>query len=538
MGYLNREWAFNFIFYFCGGTPPANALLITDHTPRLNIDLSLFSVDVCYCFPESLKDELTARAKDNIIFFGSNTFPSLNQKFQLVIIDLEHTFHKLLLHGIIDNLEDNGILVLFDWSRKTSTRIFKSFWNLGLNSHRETLIENHIYDLGGLSLRLNWYFFVVPGLDKPRKLVRRAFRSIIPAESKSNIKRILSKMGLFYLQKHQRIIIGKLNDSKPAATFLEQLLERIHTQLPIQHNLIGRKSIRQFSISGTKILILDAVIGNGEYIIRFPLDRTAADRIHRQVELVRFLNSSNTELVPKAIAYDNEAPLKYYVEEKIQGGTTIRSLNKKNNNSIVPLYDEMLRNIVRIHAQFGEQVTIDNNAFKMYFFPPIDTILENTRGNAEAGRVFNFIKKELFIRLNNQIMLRSICHGDLKIENGIFDSQNRLKGIFDWDMGEREGLTLADLSCLLATSIRKQYYASVSLANFMRNFKTVPDEFIPSYRYYFEVTQTSFIGSRLAILYYWIDRLSKLLRYHYDSNERWMKENINPVLEHVGYFLE
>jgi thiamine kinase-like enzyme len=538
MSYLNREWALNFIFYFCDCIPSENALLITDHTPRLDVDFSLFGTDMYYCLPEGHKDELAGRDDNQITFFSSNTFPALNRKFHLIIIDLEHITYRHLLIGIIKNLEENGNLVVFDWSKRTTTTLFKLPSHLGLGNNRKSLIENQVYDLNGVSLKLNWYFFPVPGLEKPRKLVRRGFRSIIPDDTKSNVKRILGKMGLFYLQKHQRILIGKTNNSKPEASFLEELFERIRTEQPAPKNTMKKKSIRQFSISGTKILILDALVGNGEYIIRFPLDQTAADRIHQQVELVRFLNGKKIGLVPKVIEYNRDAPLKYYVEEKIQGGTTIRSLNKKNDNSVVPLYNEMLHNIVRIHTQFGKHVIIDDTVFNTHFSPTINTILENTKGDPDVRKVFNFIKTGLYEKLKNQIALRSICHGDLKIENGIFDSHNRLKGIFDWDMGERDGLTITDLACLLATSIRMQYYKSTSLANFMKNFKTVPDEFIPSYSHYFEATQTSFIDPRMIILYYWTNRLYRLLRYHYDSNVQWMKENINPVLERVGDFLE
>ena len=538
MNYLDREWAFSFIFYFCDSALPRNTLLITDHISRLEIDFSIFGKDMHYCFPDPRKAELTGRVEENITFFSRKEFASLNQKFQLIIIDLEDTPYKHLLGDIAENLEKNGNLVVFDWSRRITTTLSKLFWHLGFLRRRfESLIENQIYDLHGMPIKLNWYFFVVPGLQKPRKLVRRGFKSIIPNESKSNFKRVLSRAGLFYLQKHHRIIIGKMNTSEDEATFLEQLFEKIGTEQSAQ-GATANKSIRLFSISGTKILILDALIGEGEFIIRFPLDHTAADRIHKQVELVRFLNSRNIKLVPKVTSYVRDDPFTYYIEEKIRGGTAVRTLKKNNNDSIIPLFEDMLNNVVRIHTQFGEHLTIDDAVFKTYFSTAMNTILENTKYDQKAKQVFDFIKTELFARMNNQVVLRSICHGDLKIENGIFDSNNKLKGIFDWDMGERDGITITDLACLLATSIRSQYYQGMSLANFMREFKTVPDEFIPSYTYYFEATQTSYISPGLTILYYWIDRLYKLLRFHYDSNEQWVKENINPVLGHIGPLLD
>jgi thiamine kinase-like enzyme len=539
MKYLNREWALNFIFYFCDSTLPRNALLVTDHPPRLEVDFSFFDVDMRYCFPERYKGTLTSGIVDDIVFFSSDIFPSLDQKFQIIIIDLENMPYRHLLHQIINNLDKDGSLIVLAWSRRMTTTLSRLFWHLGFSKNRwHSLIENQVYDIHGLSLILNWYFFVVPSLHKPRKLVRRGFKSVIPEDSKSNIKGILNKAGLFYLKKHHRIIIGKMNTAKPESTFLEQLLDKIQIEQPTGRNdATTRKSIRQFTISGTKILILDAPIGDRQYIMRFPLNQTAADRIQKQVEIVRFLNSKDVELVPKAIDYVRDHPFTYYVEEKIEGETGV-SLARKNNNNIVPLYNDMLHNVAIIHNQFGENLTIDDSQFKTYFLPAINTIVENTKNDCESKPVLDVIKKELSTRLNNKVLMRSICHGDLKIENGIFDSQNKLKGIFDWDMSEREGITITDVACLLATSIRIQYYKSSSLADFIKRFKGVPEEFIPSYTDYFEATRTSYLDPQLAILYYWIDRVYKLLRYHYDSNKEWIKENINPVLDHVGHFLE
>jgi thiamine kinase-like enzyme len=182
---------------------------------------------------------------------------------------------------------------------------------------------------------------------------------------------------------------------------------------------------------------------------------------------------------------------------------------------------------------------MDDLQFEAYILPSINTILENTKTDRESTRVFHQIKTEMKAKLNDKIVMRSICHGDLKIENGIFDSKMKLKGIFDWDKSEREGITITDLACLLATSIRAQYFKNSSLVDFMKEFKTVPEEFIPSYTFYFETTQTSYISPRLAILYYWVDRVYKLLKYyHHHSDEEWIKENINPVLGRVHYFLE
>ena len=540
MKYLNREWALNFIFYFCDSTLPRNVLLITDHPPRLELDFSFFHIEMHYCFPDHCKDKLVYRVNDNIVFFSDDRFPSLDQKFQLVIIDLENAPYRHLSHQIIENLEQDGNLIVMAWSRRFATTLFRLFWHLGFSKNRVgSLVENQIYDLYGLPLKLSWYFFVVPSLHKPRKLVRRGFKSVIPEDSKSNIKRILNKAGLFYLKKHHRIMIGKMNTVKPGSTFLEQLFNRIQIEQSIVRvDPTTRKSIRQFTISGTKILILDALIGDRQYIMRFPLDQTAADRIRKQVEILRFLNSKDVEIVPKAIAYVRDYPFTYYVEEKIQNGIGLQSLAKRNNNSILPLYDEMLHCIVKIHTQFGKHLTIDDSQFKRYFLPAIDTVAENTRDVSESTKVFDLIKKELFTKLNNRVSIRSICHGDLKIENGIFDSQNKLKGIFDWDMGEREGITITDAACLLATSIRMQYYRGSSLADFMKKFEGVPEEFIPSYTYYFEATRTSYLDPQVAILYYWIDRVYKLLKYHYNSDKEWIRENIIPVLDHVGHFLE
>ena len=540
MNHLDRERTLNFIFYFCSSTLPRNALLITDHVTRLEIDLSLFHIDMHYCLPDHLKDKVTSGINDKVILYGNNSFPSLNQKFQLIIIDLENTSYKQLLSKIITDLEPDGSIVVFDWSKKPKTALSKLFWHLGFTKNRlSSLTENQIYNLHGLSLKLNWYFFVEPSLLKPRRLVRRSFKSVIPDEPRSPAKRILNKIGLFYFKKHHRIIIGKLNTSNPEPGFLEELFNKIQNQQSTAKGpYLNRKKIRQFIVSGTKILILDVLVGHKEYIIRLPLDKTAVEGIHKQAEIVSFLNSKDMKLVPKAVSYVRDNPFTYYIEEKIGDGKRIESLAKQNN-SFIPLYDEMLRGIAGIHIQLGENLAMDDLQFETYVLPSINTILENTKSDCEATRAFHQIKSEMNARLKNKIVMRSVCHGDLKIENGIFDSKMKLKGIFDWDKSEREGITITDLACLLATSVRIQYFKNSSLVDFMKKFNTVPEEFIPSYTFYFEATQTSYITPKLAILYYWVDRIYKLLKYYqHHSNEEWMKENINPVLDRVNYFLE
>lgn len=540
MNHLNRERTLNFIFYFCGSTLPRNALLITDHMARLEIDLSLFNIDLHFCFPNHFKGKATSGSDDKVVFFGSKDFPSLDRKFQLIIIDLENTPYKKLLFKIVANLDPDGSIVILDWSRTLMTTLSKLFWHLGFPKNEPaSLTENQGYDLYGLSLKLDWYFFAEPSLLKPRRLVRRGFQSDIPDEGKSAAKRILNRIGLFYFKKHHRVIIGKFDTANSEAGLLEQLFDKTQN---LQHGLkspaLDKKQIRRLMISGTKILILDVLIGQSEYIIRFPLDPSSAEGIHKQAETVSFLNSKNIMLVPKAVSYVRDDPFTYYIEEKIRDGEQIESLAKQKRG-ILPLYDEMLRGIAGIHVQLGENLTMDDMQFEKYILPSINMILENTQTACEAAEVFHQIKTEINEKLKNKIVMRSICHGDLKIENGIFDSKGKLKGIFDWDKSDREGITITDLACLLATSIRAQYFKNSSLVDFMKEFETVPQEFIPSYTFYFETTRTSPISPRLAILFYWVDRIHKLLKYYpHHSTEQWMKENVNPVLDRIDYFFE
>lgn len=538
MGFLNREWALNYIFYFCDVPPGGQVLVITDHAARTEIDFQLFDMKLDFCLPDYVKNEVKQKKDLNIKFFDSGDFTIPEKKYGLIIFDLEMQSYKQVFVNALNYLEKDGAVVIFDWSLSVKQMLKKSFWHLGISGKHDLGISKKTeYKISGIPLKLDWYFFLEPDLHKPHNLARQAFITSIPQNSKSGIKNLLNKYGAFYLRPHNKVIISRRSDIEQAASPVIRIIKALAEKSGID-NLINEKSIRQIRISRTKVLMLDLDLEKDKYIVRFPLGKPALARLLKQQEILTLLNSEGITAVPAPFKLQEDLPFNCFIEEKIAGAVNQKALTGNKGSGIISLNNQIYPEIEKIHNTFGSLFKMDESSFNKYVEPKLSILGSAVKNNNKSVQKVDKIRTCFRKEFNNKTFMAGVCHGDLKIQNCIYDSTSKLKGLIDWDMSEKDEITIMDAASLLVTGIRTKHYKRENLRAFMLAFKQIPDAFLEAHKKYFNATGTTYLKPKILILFYWVDRVDKLLRYRSHINDEWITKEIKPVLNRIDYFTD
>ncbi|NOG46160.1 MAG: aminoglycoside phosphotransferase family protein [Calditrichaeota bacterium] len=513
-------------------------LIITDRPSRTDIDFDLFDLKVSFALPEKFKAGNKVNQNIAAQYFDLKN-PDIDvSKFDLVVIDLRKSFSKNILNYISDNILDSSTLVHLEWSDSRNSIWYKFYRNFFLSKNNGKNISNlktssDVPD----TLKLKWLFYIVPGLHKPVHFIRPNFQSNINTLTKSPLKNWLKKNGGFYLQKNQTVAIAQKEYDEKLINPIEELILAICKEKNIcspDYDTV----IKRLIISGSQVLILDITIDGNGYFVRFPLGVSSLGRLKQQHSILKYLSDNNIKIVPKPIILEKTVPFQYFIQEKIVGEKNVRILYGKNNQGVDKLYDEAFKKISEIHSAFGENILIEKESFTTYVKPMFNLINERLTDYSETKPAIQKIEKYLFNTLQGKRLKTSVCHGDFKIENCIYNKDGELQGIIDWDMSEQKGLVLVDVASVFTNSIRLKYYQKLGLAKFMLNFTQVPGELLKSYQDYCTESDMDMPDPMTLVVYYWIDRIWKLLLYRSFTDKAWLEANIFPVLNRIDYFID
>lgn len=181
---------------------------------------------------------------------------------------------------------------------------------------------------------------------------------------------------------------------------------------------------KDFSIisSGWTNIVLDILINDENFIVKFPRDQFWSDCIEKDAIISNFIGSTfNTFCTPKAkIYYDNNRPFMVY--KKIDGNTLTAqfdNLNKDEKNKIAKSLANIFYNFHKIDIN-----TIPDVAKNRFY----DFITKLPKLDSKPYDFSLFDEMLYDIEKEKQVFI----HGDLNIGNILLDDKQNITAIIDY----------------------------------------------------------------------------------------------------------
>ncbi len=521
MSFLNSAFTFLPFFYFSRISTDAKILIVTDHCERLQIDFTPLPCSITFAIPKNCRAENKTIHDDQLLEWG-NDLQFTGKQFDTIIIDLAAQKGSTAVSKLRPLLSPTGRLIWLDWaaSRDDALR------NLGKHLRR-TIQPDDTSQIGAHALHAAnlspvWHFLLEPDLQKPRFLIQPGIQKSLPAQSESSVKKWLARKGGFYLQARHKVIVAQATN---AAQNLLSPVETVVSKITGLHDLTQiRRTIRRIYISTTNVLMIQFQHQQQHYFLRFPFTALSSQRVGNQNTLTGFLVKNGISYVPKPLNISG-LPFPVYGETGQPGQDIEKHFSKAPLSEAQIIFEAALQKITEIHRRFGEIHTFDEALFDQYLHPRLEAI---SRRCPTSKNVVESIGKLLRQNLMGKRVLQSVCHGDFKIGNCLFDENNAIMSIIDWDMGEKKGITLVDTTSLFAKSLRLRH--GYSLADLPGNAADLPDDFLPIFDQYFSETKTDAIPTTAAIVFYWLDRVYKQFTFDAHLKESWIQKNVVEVI--------
>jgi len=244
--------------------------------------------------------------------------------------------------------------------------------------------------------------------------------------------------------------------------------------------------------------------------VRFPLSERALARVARSHRLQTLLRQKGITLAPEPLALREGGLCPYHAESAVSG-----------HGAAAPhLLGAALGAIRSVHEAFGRVVKMEDAMFESYVEKRLRTV------EAAAGRSLGEVGPRLREALLGRRVLATLCHGDYKLGNCLFEG-DRVSGIVDWDMGSEEDLALVDVGNLFGRVLqdagdRDLWEAALADPG---------DLFGEAYKAWFEATRTDPLTPRATLLLWWLDRAYKQARFGTDPDRKWTRRHVLPLCQ-------
>ncbi len=530
MSFLERSYTIFPFLYFAAVRPGACLLMVTDHPGRMQVPFSFLGIEPVFWPARSAEKRFREYSTAPVEFITPENFSGSRARFDLICIDLEHSRGSGILSRVHELLAPRGSIVWLDWAVSGREAWRNLPWHFGWRRGSPPRERELLSRLGRGGFSANWYFFIEPGLNKPRYIVLPGFGTDIPALSESPFKRRLLRKGFFYLQAHPKVIVAGASPGPGEGGLAGKVIRQL---FPAEAaSATPARFLRQVYISTTGVLLLRVSDGQKTCFIRFPLTEHSLQRVQNQASLTNFLHHQGAALTPRPVKLDPEPALPAYVEEGIFGKSMEKAFAEGNREAALELYRKTQEAIRQIHQQFGRVIVLREGEFNAYIQPKLAAIESKLPAHPQTRVAMQRIAKFLFAELRDKQMLAGLAHGDFKIGNCLFDARGNVAGIIDWDMGSRDELALLDIASLLGRSIRQRH--RLSLPGLLTSAGRAGEEFFPLCRDYFAATGTSPVNPFTTLLLYWLDRSYKQIAFDDQTDPRWLTANVYPLIERIG----
>lgn len=493
-------------------------LIITDHVDRCLLSPGVLDISIDFLVPERLACRIDPGHRAHVKTYSTGGIKSDSNRFDLVVVDIESDESRVPLQAIGKLLAPDGTLITLSWdaSWRRMIRTIPRYFGLPRFSSGQQ---------GERTER--WYFAVEPSLRKPRYLVRGGLRQLLPALSHSAIKRWLVRSGAFFLLPHHSALIASSSKSpSPVIEVLRQLIPDSASDDRLAN------CIESVYVSSTQVLLVRASYAGETYFLQFPLTSASLERVRNRKEICEYIHKhSAISFVPRPLNVQHSLAVPCSIERGVAGNSIERKFPRLSEHAAATYYSNALLAMRGIHTRFGSVVEFGENEFAACIQTKLEPVVRHLAENHVAARALGSLERFLRSELNGRAVVISLSHGDFKIGNCLFDSRSRVTGIVDWDMASKSDLALFDLASIRGRSIRDR--KSLSLTDLVLNSGEYPDEFETVCASYFQETQTDPVPLFTLMWMYWIDRVSKQFLYNTHVNEKWIADNVLPVIERL-----
>lgn len=244
-------------------------------------------------------------------------------------------------------------------------------------------------------------------------------------------------------------------------SWLSAFVER----LQLIHGLSDKAVAVDCFAGNPNIGIIKILDGDKHFIIRLPMGKISnSHRAHKNFLMLEYLVGIRfiESLVPHAIFNSELCGQKYYGETFLSG--KIVTLEDSNLNLIWKQVGPLQESFA---LQAGELKKINQKDFNNLIGKDIGKIRARLTDPKNLSNLDTFESRIQDILIGDEVPL-VLLHGDFKIENMLFDEDNKLCGIFDWDLGKKIGFPLIDIYYFFGYSFyQRTDYPNEGIINFI-----------------------------------------------------------------------
>lgn len=243
-------------------------------------------------------------------------------------------------------------------------------------------------------------------------------------------------------------------------------------------------------------------------VTRIPLDRLSIVRCRLNYLMLKKLTGTNiASYAPKALGAGKFGKWPYYSESRLAGVAIDLPVSRM---------DEMVAKaadfITKFHKETARGIVINEINFKRLFGRDFARLMPylNDEYRAKLARIEEMLKRQLMGKPFKTVWF----HGDYKIENVLFDTNNwKIKGIIDWDLSRIQGLPLLDIFYLLIYgdyTMSKENVTNIFQSRLLdMNLSDKEIEFINSY---LQIMGLSKAFLKPILIMFWINHVSQRYR--------------------------
>ncbi len=517
MGAWHKLYSLLPYVYFTDVRAGETVLVITDVPERCQIGAFLPPVYLTFFCPAGCVKNLQHNSRVSCVDGDWEQLGAINKNVSTIIWDMVTPPDVSRWQKIQNLFPELRTLVILE-ERKSLFTNLKNIWSYWNKKSAKPLINKKLQF--GEMWQQRWFLVVFPRREKPRTFLLPGFATPGVSESRFAWKRWFDRHGGLFLLPHYT-----------ASVFT-------HSSAPdvIRHaicKLIGcgenetdiRNYIRQIYISTTNVLMVRIRVKNVNYFIRYPFHVLSLERIQNNQRLIRLLHENGFTDVPNPVDEQPESDFPYFVEVGIDAFSVEKRFSRLQDNEAVDYVQKAMERISRIHRHFGLRFSMDESTFEKY----VGIRLKEIRSEEEDVDLINRIEQYLKNEFLGKTFMHSICHGDYKIGNCLFDENGELLGIIDWDMGSLDDLTLVDVASLIARALRQR--KKLNFVGLLREPNMEGGIFQKPYLQYFKLTGTDPVSLFPTLLFYWIDRVYKQFKFSPDGRKTWARYHVRPVLK-------
>jgi hypothetical protein len=247
-------------------------------------------------------------------------------------------------------------------------------------------------------------------------------------------------------------------------------------------------------------------------------------------QMINLLHKRGDSMIPIPEKYNPVNHYKFYEEKILDPDQEMIRVKESSLEDVLDYYRKVQKAILDIQKRDSKACKLEYQDFENLIANKISVIREQKFETADGtlDKISEYLKQEL---LDEQV-LRSICHGNLKVENCVLDEERELIGIYGWEFASRHDLCFIDNISFLLNLLELRHEKSWEIL-LDENFSDAA-EYLAVYQEYFIASQSDVIPLFPAFLVFWIDRMYKYLTFDSEVNRNFISDHISKIADIIS----